>query len=81
MKNQIDKCKTPDPKDNAVSNEYKGITQCNECEINFKSEYHLENHMKSSQHLISSGINRKFGYKLDQKTTKTKPLKGALKNP
>ena len=81
MKKQSDKNKAQDSKDIVISNEYNGVTQCNECDINFKSEYHLENHIKSSQHLINTGINRKFSYKLNQKTTKTKLLKGALKSP
>ena len=55
--------------------------QCDDCDIGFKSNYHLENHMKSSQHLIKSGLDRKFKYKLNQKTTKSKLLKGAQKLP
>ena len=37
--------------------------------------------MKSSQHVIKAGINRKFDYKLNQKNARTKLLKGATKNP
>ena len=55
--------------------------KCNECEINFKSKYHLENHLESPQHMLKSGLNRKFGYKLNQKATKNKLLKCALKAP
>ena len=57
------------------------LVQCEDCETTFKTEYHLENHLKSSQHSIKSGLNRKFGYKLNQKTARNKLLKGALKNP
>ena len=56
-------------------------TQCNDCEINFMSEYHLQNHLASSKHLLRTGLNRKFGYKLNQKATKAKLLKGAQKAP
>ena len=80
MKKQIenklsDKCPAQTKADE-VSN-----TQCDGCEINFLSEYHLENHLASSQHLLKIGLNRKFGFKLNQKATKTKLLKGALKAP
>ena len=53
--------------------------QCDDCDVAFNSSYHLENHKKSSQHLIKSGLDRKFKYKLNQKATKSKLLKGALK--
>ena len=72
---QSDKCPAQ-TKAKEVSN-----TQCDDCEINFMSEYHLENHLVSSKHLLKIGLNRKFGYKLNQKATKTKLLKGALKAP
>ena len=55
--------------------------QCGECEIDFKSEYHLVSHMKSSQHIIKTSLNRKFEYNLNEKSTKAKLLKGALKSP
>ena len=56
-------------------------TQCNDCDINFMSEYHLENHLASSKHLLKTGLNRKFGYKMNQKATKMKLLTGAQKAP
>ena len=37
--------------------------------------------MKSSQHAIKAGINRKFEYKLNQKNARSKLIKGAAKNP
>ena len=55
--------------------------KCDDCEITFKSEYHLENHVKGSQHQIKSGLNRKFSYKLNQKNAQKKFLRGAEKNP
>ena len=57
------------------------LVQCEDCETIFKTEYHLESHLKTSQHSIKSGLNRKFGYKLNQKTAKSKLLKGVSKNP
>ena len=56
-------------------------TQCDKCEIGFKSEYHLNNHIKSSEHLFKMSMARKFGYNLNKKATKTKLLKGAAKVP
>ena len=55
--------------------------QCDDCEVAFNSSYHLENHKKSPQHLIKSGLDRKFKYKLNKKKSKSKLLKGALKTP
>ena len=83
MKNTLKITKSSDSKIIKVinSNDEETLVQCDDCEIAFKSEYHLENHMKSSQHLIKSGLNRKFGYKLNHKTAKNKLLKGASRNP
>ena len=64
-----------------ISRGDKSLVNCDECEIDFKSEYHLDNHMKSSEHSIKAGIKRKFDYKLNKKNTRTKLLKGASKNP
>ena len=64
-----------------VSSEDKRLVHCSECDIDFISEYHLNNHMKSSQHGIKAAINRKFDYKLNQKNARTKLIKGASKNP
>ena len=72
---QSDKCQAQ-TKSQEVSN-----TQCDDCEINFLSEHHLANHLTSAKHLLKTGLNRKFGYKLNQKATQTKLLKGALKAP
>ena len=33
-------------------NNREEIIQCSECDIGFKSEYHLENHIKGSEHSI-----------------------------
>ena len=66
-----------EPTNEIVSSE----VNCNECDIDFKSDYHLSNHLKSSQHAIKAGLNRKFNYKLNQKNTRTKLLKGAARNP
>ena len=70
-----------DPANKIVSSEDQSLAQCSECELDFKSEYHLNNHMKSSQHAIKAGINRKFGYKLNQKNSIAKLIKGAAKKP
>ena len=74
MKNQIVKY---DPR--IIQNEQ--TIECEECDTKFKSQYHLESHLKGSQHSIKSGINRKFGYNMNLKTTKRKLLRGASKNP
>ena len=34
--------------------------QCDDCEVAFKSAYHFENHEKSSQHIIKTGLNIKL---------------------
>ena len=74
MKNQIEKyaSKAIHMEDNF---------ECRECDIGFKSRYHLENHIKGTQHSIKSSINRKFGYDMNQEATKRKLLRGASKNP
>ena len=82
MKNQLEIIKKTDlqivneDSENQVLN-----AQCDDCDVAFNSSYHLETHKKSSQHLIKSGLDRKFKYKLNQKTTKSKLLKDALKAP
>ena len=83
MKNQIELIKKSNPKaiNNSLVHQIDTNNQCDECDIAFKSEYHLENHVKTSQHIIKSGLDRKFKYKLNQKATKSKLLKGALKIP
>ena len=53
--------------------------QCDECEIAFKSNYHLSNHVKSSHHLLKASLNRKFNYKLNKKAVKSKLVNGANK--
>ena len=81
MRTQTEKYKRENQNTSIVASEGVEGTQCNDCEINFKSEYHLETHMKTSQHVIQSGLNRKFSYKLNQKNAKKKLLQGASKNP
>ena len=70
-----------EPANKIVLSEDQGLVHCSECELDFKSEYHLNNHMKSSQHAIKAEINRKFEYKLNQKNARAKLIKGAAKNP
>ena len=72
---QSEKCQAQ-TREQEVSN-----SQCDDCEVNFLSASHLENHLTSAKHLLKIGLNRKFGYKLNQKATKTKLLKGALRGP
>ena len=47
MKSQLEKYKLLDPKykNDFKSSSDKGLIQCTECEIDFKSEYHLDKHM------------------------------------
>ena len=80
MKTILDKTKPSDSKMVAVQeyNVEDTMIQCDDCEIAFKSEYHLENHMKSSQHSIKTGLNRKFGYTLNHKTAKKQATEGCL---
>ena len=81
MKNQIVKFGIQNSESQVVIKSSEDVKiQCDDCDVDFKSEYHLDNHIKSSQHLIKTGLNRKFSYKVNDKTTKSKLLKGALKN-
>jgi hypothetical protein len=65
----------------ALNSSVVSNTQCNDCEINFMSEYHLQSHLASSKHVLRTGLKRKCGYKLNQKATKAKLLKGAQRAP
>ena len=82
MKNQLSKFESNEKNLSIVKPlQNEGSLHCEECDMDFKSDYHLENHIKGSQHSIKRGINRKFGYDLNKKETKRKLLKGASKNP
>ena len=56
MKNQLEKYESK-----AIHNE--DDFECGECDIGFKSQYHLENHMKGTQHSIKTSINQSLDMK------------------